>query len=359
MTGQSKPLLHNGYCIEENCTVVNRIERCLFTDIYLLSDKRAFYLFTDLLITQLPSRSEIYDLKKINVGDVQYIGVIVNNHSHEMLVQIREDLSTTRGFDCVAGMNDLKALLFNDVISPLLKPEKYKKFKLSLPNGILLYGPPGCGKTFIVKKLSEELNYNFMDIKHSDVASPYIHGGVGKISKIFEIAKLNAPSIVFIDEIEGLVPKRENIEGGNIYKQEEINELLMQFNDAGDNHILVVGASNRPNLIDTAILRSGRMDKRIYVPPPDHEARKELFKIYLKDIPHSKHIDFNNLANKTEYIVCSDIELIVTEAAREAVKNELESIDEKMINAIIDQFCPSISENDILYYRQFASMERW
>jgi len=264
-----------------------------------------------------------------------------------------------RGFDCVAGMKELKSLLINDVIEPLLNPEKFKKFKLSIPNGILLYGPPGCGKTFIVKKLSEEIGYNFIELNPSSVATSYVHGAVGNIAKVFEMAKLQAPSIVFIDEIEGLLPKREELGSHADTKKEEINEFLLQLNNAGVNKTLVVGATNRPQMIDSAILRAGRMDKRIFVPPPDFEARKEMFRICLSGRPYDKEIDFEKLAEMTDNYVSSDIELIVTEAARMAVIRDKNLIDEKMMIEAVQKCTPSISLEEIAFYDQFANLERW
>jgi transitional endoplasmic reticulum ATPase len=255
-------------------------------------------------------------------------------------------------------MRPLKAMLVSDVIEPLMHPEKFKKFKLSVPNGILLYGPPGCGKTFIVKKLAEELGYNFIEMNPSSVATSYVHGAVGNIAKVFEMAKLKAPSIVFIDEIEGLVPKREELSSSADIKKEEINEFLLQLNNAGNNKILVVGATNRPHMIDSAILRSGRMDKRVFVGPPDFEARKDMMRICLAGRPYDKEIDFEKLANMTENYVGSDIELIVTEAARIAVANDKPLVDEKMIVEAINKFNPSISPGEIAYYNQFTDMER-
>lgn len=358
MSAPTKPILYNSFKIKEGLTIKNRVEKVFFTEVYQLSDDSYFYLLLNIKPNEIVDRGKKYELIKVQHGGNEYVGIITKEHSHEKVTQIIEDLTVMRGFDCVAGMKELKALLINDVISPLLHPEKFKKFKLSIPNGILLYGPPGCGKTFIVRKLAEEMNYNFIELKPSDIATPYVHGAVSNIGKVFEMAKLKAPSIIFIDEIEGLLPKREELSSSADIKKEEINQFLMELNDAGNNKILVVGATNRPHMIDTAILRSGRMDKRIYVPPPDFEARKELFKISLSGRPYDKNIDFEKLAKLTENFVSSDVELIVTEAARAAVAGNMALIDEKLIRTIIDRFTPSVTEEQVEYYEQFRNLER-
>lgn len=263
-----------------------------------------------------------------------------------------------RGLNAVAGMVKLKQLLINDVIDPISNPEKYKKFKLSIPNGILLFGPPGCGKTYIVKRLAEELNYNFIMLNHSDVASPYIHGTVGILGKIFDQARKEAPSIIFIDELEGLVPKREGLSDSSSHKREEVNEFLLQLNDAGKNGVLVVGATNRPDLIDTAILRAGRMDKRIFVQLPDFEARKNLFDLFLEGRPLESEVSFESLANDTEGYAASDIELIINEAARTALLSDAESISQKNIEDTIKRLPSSLSSEIIDSYKQFLDLER-
>lgn len=358
LKNRQRPILHSGFSISEKISINNRVERAFFTEIYSLNNRKFLYLFTDLEISDIVHKNK-FEIIELNVKNKIYPAIILSENLSFKIVDIKNELTKLSGFDSVAGMNLLKEELFNDVIDPLRNPNKYHKFKVTIPNGILLYGPPGCGKTFIIRKLAEELDYEFVEIKHSDVASSYIHGSVSKIAKLFEMAKLKSPCIIFIDEIEGLVPKRENLDSTSSYKQEEINEFLMHLNKAGDdNQILIVGATNRPDLIDTAILRSGRMDKRIYIKAPDFDARRDLFKLYLLERPHSNDIDFEKLASLTENFVSSDIELIAMEAARDAVKNDYEEITEELLLKVIKDTKSSITEEQLIYYEGFKDLER-
>jgi len=341
MAISTKPVLFNGFTIRNGLTVESRIEKVFFTEIYELSNGSYLYLFLNLNPNEVVDRREKYDIVRIKNESENYIGVIVKERSNEQLVAIRDDLVSAKGFECIAGMESLKRQLIEDVINPLRDPERFKKFKVSIPNGIILFGPPGCGKTFIIRKLAEELNYNFFEVKHSDLATPYIHGSVSNIGKAFETAKQNAPAILFFDEISGLIPNRAKLQETTGHKEEEIDEFLMQLNDAADNRVLVVGATNYIERIDPAALRAGRFDKKIYVPPPDLEARRALFKLGLSNRPYDKHIDFDHLARITEGFTGADIiEDVVESAARAAANLGKELIDQKLIESEITRIKP-------------------
>ena len=343
----TKPILYNGFKVKSGLTIKNRLERIFFTEVYELSDSSYLYLFLNLNPNEVVDRTERYDLIRLEIEEEKYLGVIVDTYSKTQISSIREDLISLRGFECVAGMTSLKQQLIADIINPLKHPENFKKFKVSIPNGIILYGPPGCGKTFIVRKLAEELDYDFFEVKHSDLATPFIHGSVNNIGKAFEIAKQNAPAVLFFDEISALVPDRRNLQESSSHKEEEISEFLMQLNDAADNKILVVGATNYIERIDHAILRPGRFDKKIYVSPPDFEARKALFHIGLNNRPHEKDIDFDYLAKITDGMSCADIiEDIVESAARVAANNNKKSIDQKLLEEEIARVKPVIKKKN-------------
>ena len=255
-----------------------------------------------------------------------------------------------KGFDEIAGMDELKKTLYQDIILPLEQKELYEKYKITVPNGILLYGPPGCGKTFLCQKLAQEVNYNFISVKPSDIASIYVHGTQEKIAKLFDDARKNAPTILFIDELDAIMPIRNN-ELSHSYSQ-EVNEFLTQLSNCGRDGILLIGTSNRPDKIDPSILRTGRIDKLFYVSPPDFNARTALFKLFLKDRPVEKNISYEKFSQLTVGYVSSDIEFISNEASRKALlSNSL--INDIIIISIINETKPSISNDSLIIYNKF------
>lgn len=227
--------------------------------------------------------------------------------------------SRKKGLSKVAGMDKLKALLKEEVIDPLKNPEPFRRYGLSIPNGVLLYGPPGCGKTFIAKQLAEEIDFYFLEIVPSEIASPYIHDSVIKIRDVFSRAEQNAPSLLFIDEFEAMVPSRSELGGAQQYKSEEVNEFLVQLNNCASKRIFIIAATNEPEKIDSAIQRTGRLDKIIYVPPPDLVARLELIQMCLSGRPQ-KDVNVSLFAGLLEGYSSSDIRHVVDDASRMALK---------------------------------------
>lgn len=353
----SKPILYNNYKLHDNLEVRIRIEKTINAEVYLLSNESYLYLYRDINENRVVNKTLVKEI--ITIHDSLYIGVIDSLYSHGKIEEIYNHLTVLKGLANVAGMHDLKEILINEVIKPLTEPEKYKKFKLAIPNGLLLFGPPGCGKTFIVEKLAEELNRTFIELKHSDVGSSYIYGAVANLGKFFDIAREKAPSIIFIDEISGLAPKRESLVTSTMHKEEEVNELLMQMNQASEQNVLVVGATNYPERIDSAILRPGRMDKIIFVPMPDRQARYELFNMYLNGRPHTSNIVFDELAVLTEGFTATDIKLIVENTARTAVRENKAEITFEMLLHKIRHTEPSITKEEVERYQQFQKLERW
>ncbi len=220
-----------------------------------------------------------------------------------------------------------------DIIDALNKKQEYEEYGLSIPNGMLLYGPPGCGKTFFAEKMAEEIGFSFYQIKPSDIQSKWVNASQENIKNLFDDARENAPSIIFIDELDALVPDRDtsNISHMNTTA---VNEFLAQMNNCGEDGLFVVGATNRPNAIDPAVLRSGRLDKHVYLPPPDFEAREKMFRIYLEKRPTDLGINYSKIAEKTENYVSSDIKLIADQASREALKNKSKITEEIILNVI-------------------------
>jgi AAA+ superfamily predicted ATPase len=255
-----------------------------------------------------------------------------------------------RGLDKVAGMHVLKALLRREVVGPIRDPEPYRRYGLSIPNGILLYGPPGCGKTYIARQLAEELGYYFVEIIPSELASPFIHQSVMRIRELFDSAAEQAPAIIFIDEFEALVPSRSGLGGHQQYKAEEVNEFLAHLNGCSEKNIFVIAATNQPDKIDPAVRRTGRLDKLIYVGAPDLEARTEMLSLHLESRPVAADLEIGSLAAELQGYSASDIRFLVDEAARAALKNR-QDITQESFQMAMRGIQPSVTTEVETQYR--------
>ena len=262
--------------------------------------------------------------------------------------QEAERPKTGNGFADVAGMEELKEQMQLDVINALNNPKEYRNYGITIPNGMLLYGPPGCGKTFFAKKFAEEVGFNFMVKTPADLKSRYVNATQENIKAMFDEAYENAPTIIFIDEINELVPDRNS----DIHEMAEsaVNEMLSQMDRTGEKGVFIIGASNLPQKIDPAILRAGRLEKHFYVGPPDFTARKLLFE---KSLQNRKALDFgidyDKLANMTENFISADIQLIVDDSARKALSRH-EKITIQILEETIRNKKPSLTVAQINEY---------
>ena len=258
------------------------------------------------------------------------------------------------GFAAVAGMEELKQQMREEVIEPLHNPEEYHRYGVTIPNGMLLYGPPGCGKTFFAKHFAEEVGFNFMCITPATLKSRYVNATQENIAKMFKEAEENAPTVIFIDEMNELVPNRDD---GNVHEMSRsaVNEMLAQMDRTGEKGIFIIGATNYPNMIDPAILRAGRLDKKYYIGVPDIEARMALFRLYLNKRPYDFGLDYHQLADMTQGYVSADIQLIVNDASRNALRQH-SKITMELLEAAISNTTPSLSENELRKYERIRAM---
>jgi transitional endoplasmic reticulum ATPase len=261
------------------------------------------------------------------------------------------------GLNKIAGMRELKSLLTTDIIEPLNNKDTYIKYGIKPLNGILFYGPPGCGKTFIGKQLAAELGYTFFEIKPSDLASIYVHGTQEKIGKLFTEASLKAPSVIFIDEVDAIMPSRDSANMGQHYSS-EVNEFLAQLTECSEKGILTIMATNRPDAIDSAILRTGRVDKTVYIPLPDFETRREMLEMLLEGRPVDSAMDLKSIAMLLASYTSSDINYIVNEAAKLALK-EGNEINSQHLKEVLGKTKSSVSNEQLRKYDSFANFQRF
>ena len=263
------------------------------------------------------------------------------------------------GFKDVAGMDDLKQLVIEGFINVLNNQECAKAFGVTPPS-LLFYGPAGCGKTFFAEKIAEEVGVNFMKVVPDDIASTLVHGTQEKVADVFRRAAKTAPTLIFFDEFDAMVPRRSSDDRN--YQNGEVNEFLCLLNNASEKGIYVLAATNHPERIDKAVLRTGRIDEIIYVDMPDQEARESLFRLALSKLPVEEGIDYTRLADMTKGYNCSDISYIIKVASRKMFnasimeKDKLyKVITQTLLEDTISHKAPSVSSRDLREYERIRS----
>ncbi len=243
------------------------------------------------------------------------------------------------GFDNVTGRDELKEQLRKEVLFALHNPEKAAQYRLPAINGVLLYGPPGCGKSLVLKSFAEELGFNYTIIHGPEMGHIYQEGVLDNLQRLFDAAEIKAPFVICIDELEFVAPN-PNAEGEeNVTPQ--ISALYGMMNECSKKGILVVATTNRPDLIDQSIMRVGCFDRVFFVPQPDFEARKDIFMEHLKERP-CEEIDFDELARLSDDFNAGDIAEAVNEAAMTAAYNGV-PISQKILVDVLKYKNPTYS----------------
>ncbi len=253
----------------------------------------------------------------------------------------------------VGGLEDVKQELREAVEMPLKNPEVFTRMGVTPPKGILMYGPPGTGKTLLAKAVANESDSNFILVKGPELLSKWVGESEKAVRKIFEKARQTSPSIIFFDEIDALAPRR-GASGDNRVSERVVNQLLTEIDGLEELHnVVVMGATNRPDILDTALLRPGRFDRIIMVGAPEQKTREMIFQIHTEGMPLANNVDLKELATKTEGYAGADIENVCREAAISALRKNLEAkeIEVKDFENALDKVRPSITKEIEEAYR--------
>ncbi len=262
-------------------------------------------------------------------------------------------------WDDIGGLEEVKRLLKEAVEWPLKYPDAFKRMGIRPAKAVLLYGPPGCGKTLLAKAAANESEANLIAVKGPELLSKWVGESEKAVREIFKKAKQTAPTIILFDEIDALAPRRRGDDfTGSHVTETVVNQLLTEMDGIETlENVIIIGATNRPDILDPALLRPGRFDTRIIVPVPDKEARLEIFKIHTRRMPLD-NVDLNELAKKTHGYSGADIEAVCREAAMIALREDIKSkkVSREHFEKALKKISPSISDIDVNAFKN--SVER-
>ena len=264
-------------------------------------------------------------------------------------------------WDDIGGLDEVKQHLKEAVEWPLKNPKIFSRLGIKPPKGILLYGPPGCGKTMLARAVATESEANFITIKGPEVFSKWVGESEKAIREVFRKARMAAPAVVFLDEMDSLAPRRGLGFSDSGVSERVISQLLTEMDGIVTlQDIVVIAATNRPDMVDSAILRPGRFDRLIYVPEPDDKSRLQIFKIYTKEMPLAKDVNLNQLALMTRYYSGADIESICREAAMHTLRQDIKATEVTMkdFQDAIKEIGPSVTPEMEKWYKNFMQQIR-
>ncbi len=261
----------------------------------------------------------------------------------------------------IGGLEDVKQLLVEAVEWPLRNADSFRRLGIEAPKGILLYGPPGTGKTMLAKAVANESEANFITVKGSALLSKWYGESEKRVEEIFRKARQVAPSIIFLDELDALVPMRGGGAGEPHVTERVVNQLLSEMDGLEElRGVVVIGATNRPDIIDPALLRPGRFDELILAPVPDGASRREIFQAHLKKAPLASDINVDELISLTDQYTGADIAAMVRKAGRLALRENMaaEKIGQKHFLAALQEIGPSVTPDTMKYYSELGTKLR-
>jgi transitional endoplasmic reticulum ATPase len=255
----------------------------------------------------------------------------------------------------IGGLEHVKELLSEAVEWPLRYSESFKRIGVEAPKGVLLYGPPGTGKTLLAKAIANESEANFITVKGSDILSKWYGESEKHIAEIFKKARQVAPVIIFLDELDALAPVRGSAEGEPHVTERIVNQLLSELDGLEElRGVVIIGATNRPDIIDPALLRPGRFDEMILVPVPDPKTRSEIFKVHTKKMALADDVNTGELVRITENFTGADIAAVCKKAGRFAMRENInaEKVSQKHFLGAVEDTGPSVNPDIMSYYEK-------
>jgi len=247
----------------------------------------------------------------------------------------------------VGGLEDIKEALTDNLISAMKEPTKFTKMGIKPPKGALVYGPPGCGKTLIARALATESGANMILVKGPELLSKWVGESEKGIREIFRKAKAASPCVVIFDELDSLVRSKSG-EGG--VSETVLSQLLTEIEEGISSRVVVVGITNRPDVLDNSLLRTGRLDLVLYVPPPDERGRLEIIKILTAKMPLEKDVKLQEIAVATQNYSGADLAALCRETAIQAMRNNSGKISSKDFANSLKQVRPSITKEVDQWY---------
>ena len=299
-----------------------------------------------------PIPTEILERMRVTLEDFnQAMREVEPSAMREVMVEIPRVT-----WEDVGGLDEIKRQLKEMVELPLERPESFRRMGIKPAKGIFLYGPPGTGKTLIAKAVANESNANFISIKGPEIMSKWVGESEKAVRRVFKKAKQVSPAIVFLDELDSIAPRRGSGGDSNVTER-VVNQLLTSMDGLEDlARVTVIAATNRPDIVDPAMMRPGRFDRLVLVPIPDIEARRSILSIHSRDMPLAEDVDLESVVQRTDGFVGADIEALCREAGMNALREDAEAFEVggRHFDAAFDEIGASVDKEIVRYYEEIS-----